>query len=97
MLLRGGCWLRFGFGFGVLAAEALDATRGVDQLLFAGEERVTVRANFRVDVAFVRGASSEVVAAGADDANLVVIGVNFLFGHVADLRPFRRIFLFYRI
>ena len=74
-----GC--RFGFGFGVLAAEALDATRSVDQLLFAGEERVAVGADFRVDVAFVRGAGGEVVAAGADDANLVVIGVNFLFGH----------------
>lgn len=96
-LLRGGGWLRFGFGFGVLAAEALDAARGVDQLLLAGEKRVAVGADFGVDVAFVGGAGGEVVAAGADDANLVVIGVNFLFGHVAVLGPFRRFFLFYRI
>ena len=98
LLLGRGGWLRFGcFGFGVLAAEALDAARGVDQLLLAGEKRVAVGADFGVDVAFVGGAGGEVVAAGADDANLVVIGVNFLFGHVAVLGPFRRFFLFYRI
>jgi len=85
-LLRGGC-LRFGLRFGVFAAEALDAARSVDQLLLAGEKRVAVRADFRVDVAFVRGTGSEAVATGTNDANFVVVGVNSLFRHwfVQDL------------
>ena len=59
------CWLAAGGGFarvggGVLAAEALDAAGGVDQLLLAGEERVAGGADFDDDVALVRGAGLEV-------------------------------------
>ena len=43
-------------GLGVLAAEALDAACGVDQLLLAGEERVAGGADFDDDVALVGGA-----------------------------------------
>jgi hypothetical protein len=60
-LLRGGLFARLC----VLPAEALDAARGINQLLFAGEERVAVGADFHRDVAFVRGTRSEIVAAGA--------------------------------
>ena len=38
-----------GVGFGELAAEALDAARGVDELLLAGEEGVAGRADFEHD------------------------------------------------
>ena len=54
-----------GVGRGELAAEALDAAGGVDQLLLAGEERVAGGADFDDDVALVGGARLEVVAAGA--------------------------------
>ena len=47
--------LLLGFGRGgVLAAEALDASGGINQLLLAGEERVAGGADFEQDVAFVR-------------------------------------------
>jgi hypothetical protein len=36
--------------FGVFLLETLDAARRVNQLLFAGEERVAVRANFHVNL-----------------------------------------------
>ena len=60
------------FCFGVLAAEALDAAGGIHKLLLAGEERVAGRANFHVDVAFVRGTRGETVAARALDADFLV-------------------------
>ena len=52
---------RFGrfSGFGVLAAEAFDASGGIDQLLFAGEERVAIRADFQVDIALMRGSGGK--------------------------------------
>ncbi len=43
LLLRGG---GFCGGVGVFLREALHATCGIDQLLFAGEEGVAIRANF---------------------------------------------------
>jgi hypothetical protein len=76
-LLTGGHSL----GLGVLATEALNAARGVDQLLFAGEERVAVGANFGVDIAFVRGTRGEVVPARADHANLVIVRMDPLLRH----------------
>jgi len=54
----GGCGLA-GVGAGDLAAEALDAAGGIDQLLLAGEERVALRADFDDDVALVGGAVSK--------------------------------------
>jgi hypothetical protein len=80
-LLRGGCRLRLGFGFGVLTAEALDAASSIDQLLFAGKERVAVRTDFGVDIAFVGGLGGEAVATGTDHSDLVVVRVNSLFRH----------------
>jgi len=52
---------RFGrfAGFCVLAAEPFDASSGVDQLLFAGEKRVAIRADFQVDIALMRGSGGK--------------------------------------
>src|SRR5208283_4524411 len=60
----------------VLLVKSLDAARGVDQPLPAGEERVALRADFHADVALVRRAGMELVAARADDADFVISGVN---------------------
>ena len=70
-----------GVGGCYLAAEALDAAGGVDQLLLAGEERVAGRADFDDQVALVRGAGVELIAAGALDVNGFVLRVNRFFWH----------------
>lgn len=67
--------------FCVFAAEALDATRGVDELLLAGEEGVASGADFDMDVSTMGGAGGEVVSAGAHDADFFVIGMNSCFRH----------------
>jgi hypothetical protein len=67
-----------------VAAEALDATGRVDQLLLAGKERVAGRADFEHDIALVRGARGEVVAARTAHVGFVVIGVNPSLGHVVE-------------
>src|SRR5271156_3995025 len=79
-LLGGGLSLA-GVGLGELAAEALDAAGGVDQLLLAGEEGVAGGADFENDVALVRGAGGGAVAAGALDRDFVVLRMNSLFRH----------------
>ena len=66
---------------GELAAEALDASCGVDQLLLAGEERVAGGADFEDDVALVRGAGLKVIAAGALNGGDGVVWVNSFFWH----------------
>src|SRR5579871_2862935 len=70
-----------GVRLGELAAEALDASCGVDQLLLAGEERVAGGADFEDDVALVRGAGLKVSTAGALDGDGVVLRVNSCFRH----------------
>src|SRR5262249_57941147 len=59
----------------VLAVEAFDPTRGVDELLLPREEGVARRADVDVD-ALLRGAGLDDIAAGADDAARVVAGMN---------------------
>src|SRR5262249_839236 len=64
----------------VLAVEALHPAGGVDQLLLAGEEGMACRADLDVD-ALLRGAGLDDIAAGADDAALLVARMNaFLHG-----------------
>jgi hypothetical protein len=75
-----------GVGCSVLAAEALDASGGIDQFLLAGEEGVAGGADFEDDVSLVGGAGLEVVAAGAADVGLLVPGVDGFLGH--DVNPF---------
>jgi len=51
-LLSGCC--RFGSGFLAIAlVEAIDASSGIDQLLFTGEERMASRTNFDVQITFL--------------------------------------------
>lgn len=66
---------------GELAAETLDASGGVDQLLLTGEERVAGGADFENNVALVRGAGLEVSSAGALNGDGLVLRVNSLLRH----------------
>jgi hypothetical protein len=59
-------------GLGILAAETFDASGGIDQFLFAGEERMAVGADFYVDVALMSGAGHETVPARAHHTDLPV-------------------------
>jgi hypothetical protein len=71
-----------GFGGRFLAialVEAIDASRRIDQLLFASEERVTSRADFDVKIALFRGAGLERLAASAGNIYFDVFWVNSWF------------------
>ncbi len=68
-----------------LAPEAVYATRGVDQLLFAREERVARRADFQHDVALMGGARLEVRAASALDSNFLVMRMDLFLRHFVFL------------
>ena len=75
-------WGGRGFGGWFLAialVEAIDASRGIDQLLFAGEERVASRANFDVQVALLGRAGLECFAASAGNSYIDVFWVNSWF------------------
>jgi hypothetical protein len=68
----------------VLLAELLDATGGIDDLLLAGVERMTLRANFDVQGFAHGGTGGETVAATAIDGDFVVLRVN-VGSHVVSL------------
>jgi len=68
-----------GFGFGVLAAEALDAASGVHEFLLASEERMAGGADFYTDVALMGRPGHERVPARAVHTNFVVVGMNCCF------------------
>ena len=83
-LLRLLCYLRFArIALGVLAAETLDTTGGVHELLLAGKEGMAGGADFYADVALVGGAGGEGVTAGAMHADLAVAGMDGCF-HVSS-------------
>ena len=63
-------------GLAVFATEALHASRGIHQLLLAGEKWVTTGADFNVDIAPVGGPGGERIAARALHADLVVCRMN---------------------
>ena len=67
--------LALGRGLGVLLAEALNTTRGVDQLLLAREEGVALGADVEMDLV-LRRARLERVPAGADDLGGRVHGMD---------------------
>ena len=76
MLLGGG------FGLGrpsVLPLEALDASGRIDELHLAREEGVAVRADVEADVALVRGAGAERVAARAGNVHFKIGRMDFFF------------------
>ncbi len=75
-------WGGRGFGGWLLAialVESIYASGGVDQLLFAGEERVSSRANFDVQVALLGRAGLECIAASAGNSYIDVFWVNSWF------------------
>ncbi len=77
-LLCGCC--RFGSGFLAIAlVESIDASGGIDQLLFTRKERVTGRANFDVQIALLGRASLKGLAASAANVNFDVFWVNSWF------------------
>ena len=63
----------------VTLIEAIDASGGIDQLLFAGKERVASRTDFYVQVTFAGGAGFEDLAARAGNGYFVVFGMNSWF------------------
>jgi hypothetical protein len=63
----------------VTLVEAIDASGGIDEFLFTGEERVASRTDFDVQVTFLRGAGLECFAARAGDVYFDVFGVNSRF------------------
>src|SRR5215217_4293897 len=58
-----------GWFLAVALVEAIDASCGVDQLLFSGKEWMASRTDFDVQVTFLGGASLEGLAARAGDVN----------------------------
>ena len=70
----GGSGLLEAVGSTEFLAEALDPAGGVDELLLAGEERMTLAANVDVDLR-QRAARGKRVAAGAVNAAGLVLGV----------------------
>src|SRR5208283_5400460 len=67
----------------VFFLEAVDAAFGIDQLLLAGEERMAAGADFHADIALMRGARLELVAAGANHIHFFVSRVDSRFHGVA--------------
>ena len=74
LLLRGR-----GFVLRVLAAEALDASCGIHQLLLAREKRVASRTDFNVQVAFFCRTCLKSLAAGAGYGYLAICWMNLWF------------------
>src|SRR5262245_55053803 len=83
----GGAPLTSGFGAALLVPllEALDAAGRVDELLPTGEERVAVRADLDPEV-LPRRPRLDDVAAGADDLDFVVLGMDALLHRFPRLR-----------
>ena len=68
-----------GVALGVLAPEALDATRGVHKLLLAGKKGMASGADFHGNIALVSRAGDKCIAAGAMHANFSVIRMDGCF------------------
>ena len=68
--------------------ESFDASAGINNLLFAGIERVALRADFDIDIVTCSRADLEFVAAGATYVDFLVLRMNILL-HL-DLNACRR-------
>ena len=69
-------------GSGLLAiapVKSIHASGGIDQLLLAGEKRVTGGANLDVQIVFSRRARLKSFATCAGDGYLIIFGVNCRF------------------
>ncbi len=70
-----------------LLVETSDTTAGIDQLLLAREEGVTLRADFHANV-LLRGTCLNYITAGAFDSSLLIIGMDtFLHCSCSPLSP----------
>ena len=78
----------------VALVEAIDASSGIDELLFTREERVASRTDFDVQVTFFGGASFESFAARTTDGYFNVFGVNSWFHTRAIIGSYIRIVKF---
>jgi hypothetical protein len=78
-------------GLGILPAEALYASRSVNQPLFAGKEWVANGAYFNVDIALMSRTGLKIVSACAHNPHGGVIGVDFFLRHLLK-RPFLQSF-----
>jgi hypothetical protein len=76
----------FFFLLPVFPIKPLDATRGIDQLLFAGEKRVAVRTDFDVNLFFGR-TRRPCVAACANHMTLDIFGMNAFFHFLVSFFP----------
>jgi hypothetical protein len=70
----------------VFLAEFVDATRGVEDLLLAGVERVAIRADFDRKVVSQSRPRLERIPAGAGHANFFVLGMRIGFHGVLSIR-----------
>ena len=73
----------------IALVEAIDASRGIDQLLLSGKERMASRTDFHVQIALFRGAGLERLTASASDVDFYVFWVNSWF-HLTFMSPWRR-------
>ena len=69
-----GCWF-----LAVTLVKAIDASRGIDQLLLTGKERVAGGTDFHVQIAFFRRTRLEGLAASAANSDFSVFRVNSRF------------------
>ena len=77
-MLGSSCAVGGGF-LAIALVEAIDASCGIDQLLFSRKERVAGRTDFDVQVTFLGGASFEGLAARAGDVDFDVFWMNSWF------------------
>ena len=74
------CWgSSFGRFLAITLVKAIDASCGIDQLLFSGKERVAGRANFDVQIALLGRAGLESFATSTANGYFDVFGVNSWF------------------
>ena len=90
-MLGSGCAF-CGWFLAVALVETIDTSRGIDQFLLSGKERVTRRTDFDVQVTFLGGASLEGLAARAGNRNLDVFWVNSWFHLITLYRRHRAAF-----
>ena len=69
-----GCWF-----LAITLVEAIDTSCGIDQLLFAGKERVASRTDFYMQVIFASRPGLERLAARAGDSYFVIFGMDSWF------------------
>ena len=77
-----------GWFLAIALVETIDASRGIDQLLLPGKERVASRTDFHVQVALLGGASLERLTASATDCYFDVFWMNSWF-HYSLCLPVR--------